>query len=624
MTVILPPKVSPLLTLGMSLTDLPGAILNAKAAGKAQARAQLDTNEKRQQAKKRYETSNLQLESLQRQQQQDIQNQPLQNEIDRKDLESKLRTIDLQGQKLIKNDTFNALDIYFQSKDSNGRYDLSSMNNFLSENKNNEYMPVSFKNIAHVTQINPNDPEDRKLLKGLGVPQLEFDKLDSKDGKKDGVIDWPKFKGRLVKVVKKDGTVTLEDMLQLAAETGYSKHAQKLQMKNLLDLADLGKAQVAAQPKDTRSKERKLADELATAQSRIDNNIAVPGDVKFVADNKPTVKDTRTPAQKNADILAEAQIAIKAGTATPGQIILANPKSTYTRPTKAKQAEESAKLTTKMQNIIANPDQYTNNDVMDAKNYLEARHKRVTDTGQRKQEEANAAIKEYKKSGFDKLDDPKSNDRAGELVRAIERVKPLGSLEEKRILSAQSMLGLASGAAQVKGSRAGIIDASLKTGLDYVSNNTEDDIAINKYKAFFSILRNKLYGSALTAAEIQAFADAYGTANMQLGPMLAGIETAIIQIRDELKGVKGLSNDIVFNYHTNNLLKNYDQVVKGLDERLAFLNDLTNAGDDKTKVNEVVGKWRAKTGGKSPRETLVTTPETQGQKDLSKALDTLQ
>src|SRR5690606_13672672 len=90
----------------------------------------------------------------------------------------------------------------------------------------------------------------------------------------------------------------------------------------------------------------------------------------------------------------------------------------------------------------------------------------------------------------------------------------------------------------------GLLDKPLADLNKYFSDNVKGIEAKSAYAVFQNTLRNALFGSALTEAEISAFNEAYGTLKEQMGPALTQFKTALTQVQSRLESAMQSTNPI--------------------------------------------------------------------------------
>lgn len=105
---------------------------------------------------------------------------------------------------IAKQNTFNAFD----------RYEADGDTRHLNETiKNTPMLQDLYADVAQITPLNPNDPQDRKVMDQLGLNEPNK---------------------RYVKVIKKDGTADYVDMMEMYKGTGYANYVDNRTLDKLI------------------------------------------------------------------------------------------------------------------------------------------------------------------------------------------------------------------------------------------------------------------------------------------------------------------------------------------------------------------------------------------------------
>lgn len=120
----------------------------------------------------------------------------------------------------------------------------------------------------------------------------------------------------------------------------------------------------------------------------------------------------------------------------------------------------------------------------------------------------------------------------------------------------------------------GLIDDTVKTISEYVAGGDYDAAqATAAYTVVRNALRYSLYGSALTATEVQAFAQQFGDLGLRYGAVMSKFRTNLISQRAKLSSVMSNYNSrlahVVFGYD----LKSLNEFIDGIDNTLAVLDN---------------------------------------------------
>ena len=261
-------SLSPLLGLGIAANAAASGLREGMKEGKAAFNADEDRKLARQEASQRKQLMNYQLAQAGRADKLASATQDSALQVAQTQLAEQQQSLTQQGRALLKKDTWDALDGYYED------YEPRHLNRVLAESKTNQFAPPMFKEIVRVDKVDLQSTNGKQLLQQAGFSQEDLDGLD---GQKDGKIDFDKIQKRFVVSTKADGTQQLTDIVAFSAVSNYGQYAKQRQLDQMKQLADLTKAQ--------QGKEYKA----------------------------PT-------SQTEAELLAEVRQAQKAGTATPEQL----------------------------------------------------------------------------------------------------------------------------------------------------------------------------------------------------------------------------------------------------------------------------------------------------------------
>lgn len=163
--------------------------------------------------------------------------------------------------------------------------------------------------------------------------------------------------------------------------------------------------------------------------------------------------------------------------------------------------------------------------------------------------------------------------------------KDVQSLHNIRELTA-----LSNPAGDLSQAETGILDNILFTTKKYLSNASAGVAERAAYGAFRNTIRHALYGSALTASEIEAFNEQFGTTGQQLGPLLAQFKINIEQIKHKLESIQNLGDSYVSHFYLNADEQKVDHIINALDERLEYLSTYKpqeSLSDEDKKADEL-------------------------------------
>ena len=223
---------SPLLSLGITASKIPGALAAGKLAGEQQLDRQEARMQRRADAKHRKEVGEFQLKRLGREdvlaeETQDVRVQEMQQQ-----LQGQEQQMRLQGQKSFREDTYRALDGILKD----GSY--KQFNLFLQDATENPYAPGVMKDTLRVDPISTESETDRQALNAAGIDNTVLDELD---GTKDGQIDWDLVKRRYVLATGVNGKKEIRDIYRLGVVTGYADWTDAQGRAKMTELANISK-----------------------------------------------------------------------------------------------------------------------------------------------------------------------------------------------------------------------------------------------------------------------------------------------------------------------------------------------------------------------------------------------
>ncbi|MGL4220225.1 MAG: hypothetical protein ACRCSS_06300, partial [Shewanella sp.] len=170
---------------------------------------------------------------------------------------------------------------------------------------------------------------------------------------------------------------------------------------------------------------------------------------------------------------------------------------------------------------------------------------------------------------------PENRRVAARYIRDLEAASPVKLSEEQKKYARQMRqlvnLGGRAGTA-ITPEETGIIDSLLSDFRSYVSDDvTGGKQGVAAYESFRNIVRNALFGSALTNAEIEAFNKAAGTLRQQQGPVLAKFQEQLRIVRDGLKSVYDSQDPYLAHYYMGGDLEQVQDVIGAIDSRLDLI-----------------------------------------------------
>lgn len=176
-------------------------------------------------------------------------------------------------------------------------------------------------------------------------------------------------------------------------------------------------------------------------------------------------------------------------------------------------------------------------------------------------------------------------------IREVTKIEALTGTElseadKKNITDIRQLIALGDPAKDLTGSETGMIDATLGNMEKYFNDNVGGTEAKSAYNAFRNSVRNALFGSALTEAEIKSFNDAYGTLGQKLGPVLTMFQTSLNQVNAKLNSTANLMNPYSAKVRLGADQKKLQQIQEALQARIDYIKGLQTNGPDGKPINK--------------------------------------
>lgn len=175
--------------------------------------------------------------------------------------------------------------------------------------------------------------------------------------------------------------------------------------------------------------------------------------------------------------------------------------------------------------------------------------------------------------------DPKEYRKAYKYVNSIERLTntELSETAKKEITEMRDLFSLGDPiSTALTKEQTGLIDKTLTDVQTYFKDNIKGQEAKAAYATFRNTMRHILYGSTLSAGEIQSFNEASATLGKQLGPVLATFKVSMEQMKARLNSTSDLMNPVSAHVRLGKDKEHINKVLSALDERLAMLSELEN------------------------------------------------
>lgn len=173
--------------------------------------------------------------------------------------------------------------------------------------------------------------------------------------------------------------------------------------------------------------------------------------------------------------------------------------------------------------------------------------------------------------------DSKNYNKAYRHMVRIEKLEgtQLSESDKKAITDTRVLLALGDPASNVGIDETGVFDANWAKMKKYMSDEIGGTEATSAYNAFRNSVRNALFGSALTAAEIESFNDAYGTLGQKAGPVLAQFKTNLEQVKAKLQSTQGLMNPYSAKIRLGKDSAQIEKIISNIDARIAHIEGLS-------------------------------------------------
>lgn len=173
--------------------------------------------------------------------------------------------------------------------------------------------------------------------------------------------------------------------------------------------------------------------------------------------------------------------------------------------------------------------------------------------------------------------DQKTFNKAYRYMVRMEKLEgtELSEADKKTITDVRSLLALGDPGSKLNSDQTGLLDSNLASAKKYVSDAVGGVEATSAFAAFRNSVRNALFGSALTEAEIKSFNDAYGTLGQKAGPVLQQFKTSLEQVRAKLESTQGLMNPYSAQIRLGKDAKKMNEILSSLDARIQYIEGLS-------------------------------------------------
>lgn len=454
-----------------------------------------------------------------------------------------LKQLQLQTQQLaqqqFRSDTFNALRLY----ESDG--DPRHLNGYLQQAKQSPVGGGMFGNVARVDRLTPNDSE---LLKQIGVQDTE------------GLIKNPDLAKQFVVATFSNGEKGLIDMEKLYAGTGFSSQLASEQAQLL------GTRALAI----SRLRQGERADKLSSMErvaKAMADDLGIPMWQAYEKLKQGNTKQTGSELERLAGTIMEQN---------PGMEYLDAYEQAVSMRTAGSEVERAARAQSE-----ATGEDY--NTVLQR-----MRKEKDAPSSVKEATAANDATEQLQKAFGGKFyetdfSDPNNRRIAQPYIRTLEKTTGAKFSEEdkRQFRLARQLTGLGGRAGDaITPEETGLIDSMLSNVQSYISDEvTDGKKGVAAYESFRNVVRNALFGSALTASEIEAFNKAAGTLGQQQGPVLAKLGEQLRIIRDNLSGVAQMNDEALSHYYLGADQEKLSDIIHALDQRIKRIGKI-NASKD--------------------------------------------
>lgn len=171
--------------------------------------------------------------------------------------------------------------------------------------------------------------------------------------------------------------------------------------------------------------------------------------------------------------------------------------------------------------------------------------------------------------------DEKNFRKAHSDIAAIELLEDqqFTSTEKTQLNDIRQLIALGDPSKGITKAETGLYDNFLHGIKKYISDEVGTGVAAtSSYAAFRNSVRHALFGSALTATEIESFKEAFGTLGQKLGPVLQQFKTSLNQVKAKLLSIGRMKNPYSAHVRLGVDKVQLDRVISSIDTRIDYLN----------------------------------------------------
>lgn len=161
--------------------------------------------------------------------------------------------------------------------------------------------------------------------------------------------------------------------------------------------------------------------------------------------------------------------------------------------------------------------------------------------------------------------------------REVERIERFGKLkfdaaDKKELAAIRDLITLGESGIELSPEKVGWFDDITGSVKKYISDDVKGIDATSAYTAYVNTLANALYGSALSAGEMERLNKQFGTLKQQTGPVLAQFRTGLEQLKSRLNNISANSNSYVTHFRLGVNKEQLDTIIGRLDERIKYIS----------------------------------------------------
>lgn len=441
------------------------------------------------------------------------------------------------AQQQFRSDTFNALRLY--EADGDPRH----LNGYLQQAKQSPVGGGMFSNVARVDRLTSSDAQ---LLKQIGVQDTE------------GLINNPDLAKQFVVATFSNGEKGLVDMEKMYAGTGFANQLAAEQ-------ADLmSKRALAISRLRTGERADKLSSMERVAKAMADD-LGIPLWQAYERLKQGTSKQAGSELERLAQTIMEQNPGMEYLDAYEQAVGMRTAGSETERAARTQAEATGEDYNTVLQRMRKEQSAPTSVKEADAAN------------------EATAKLQDAFGGKFYETDfsDPNNRRLAQPYIRTIEKTTgaKFSDEDKRQFRLARQLTGLGGRAGDaITPEETGLIDSMLSNVQSYISDEvTDGKKGVAAYESFRNVVRNALFGSALTASEIEAFNKAAGTLGQQQGPVLAKLGEQLRIIRDNLNGVAQMNDEALSHYYLGADQEKLSDIIHALDQRIERINKINTS-----------------------------------------------